>query len=361
MKKTNIAFAFTMVIVLLLGALYIGKSAADREKGQAGGYKDDGKETVSSQGGNKTFFGEYKYELSGKEKIIVNYMKSGQGIKIFSISPVADKKKYDISQGGSAAAYKTDDGAIWLLFNDGTFKKILADSYGRIKLSDVRKKYPSYIWAESPEFISEDRLSFISDLPDTSANPKKSLWEASLQNDSIKKVYTPNSASFRYLGIRDDGKMLVLDGEQIAAVDTDSVSVENVDVSQKHIISFSDGGNKILFAKMFQDKPDFGSLYVMNGYGKNITKLPDIKNYTATDMGAWNGDGLKYALVARQSGGINAEIVVISFDDDSDDVDMNGYSLKERSALPDKSQIEWLNDETISIDTGSDVFTVDLQ
>lgn len=363
MKKSSVIIAVSVLIVLLIGLLYLDISYNSKKKAQSGSSNlldSELSETSAGKGNNSITYGEYKYVLSGSITINARYMKINGGVKIFSVYPVEDKSKYDISYDGSTAVYLSKDGSIWALFNDGSSKKITPDKYGSIEKSAVQKENLSYIWAEQPLLTGNGTVRFVSNLPDTGSKPKKSLWEINIDNGDIKKIYTLASDNFKLLGYREDGRLLILDGGSISAINTNDSSAENIDVKDKYILSMSPEGDRILYVKLNKDnQPDFSSLYTMDDTGANSIRLPGLDGYSPTQVGAWSSDGTKYAFVVRSTFGSKDKIAVISFDEDS--VVINSFIPTTDVKFPDNSTLRWGTSDSVSVDTGDDVINIDVK
>lgn len=363
MKKPNIAIVVTVLMVSLSGIIFMSKTMNNKkDEIQNADKSESGVQTDSKplEQSDDITFNEYTFKISEDEIITAKYLKSGQTIRIYSLSPVVNKNSYDISSSGSSALYLSRDESIWRLYNDGTEMKISQDKYQAIQKSDVIIKHPDYIWADKPEFTVQGTVRFVSNLPDLNDSPKKSIWEVNQDGSSMKMIYTPSSNDYKVLGDRDDERLMILDGESIAAVDTVSLNVETIEVKDKYIINMSPLGTRLLFAKKDGDnKPDFGSLFVMDSTGKSVEKIPHIEGYTATEMGAWNNDGSKYAFIAKSSGGSKYRIHVVSFDDNL--MTINEYSTAEDTKFPDGCIVKWTNDTSISIDIGDGIISMDIQ
>lgn len=361
MKKSSIAIATAVTIISILGILYISKSHVfDNMKNQNSGVA--GSAGISGQNaGDTTVFGEFTQSVSDGEKVTVRYMKSGETAKIYSISPVEKKDEYYISQSGGLALYTSKDGHIWAFYNDGTEKKITPDTYGSISKDKITKDRPGYIWASQPELTRENRVRFISNLPDISDSPKKSIWEINIEDGNMNKVYTPSSESFRILGYRDDGKLLVLDGDNIAAIDEANYQVENMDIKGKHILSASPDGAWIIFAKKIGEAADLSGLYVMDSMGKKSMVLPKVAGYSAMDSGAWSPDSSRYAFLAKPFSPGDLKVAVVRFEFEENYMEISSYDPGPDTKLPENSKLEWASGSSISVDIGSDVVSIELQ
>lgn len=367
MKKSSIAVAMIILVVAISGLIYIG-GVMNKKSGTGDGQKSklqelNGENDQNRQASNDITFGEYKCVISEDDSVVVKYIKSGQTIKIFSINPVSDISSYDISSNGSSALYLGKDGHIWVIYNDGTLKKITPDRYGNLLKSEVQKRNSSYIWASNPSFMPDGNVEFISNLPDTGRSPGKAIWKINIEDGSMSQVYKPMSENFKALGYRsDDGKYIILDGDKIAAVDGGagtSGSIETTDVSGKHIINLSPDGKKILFVNSdAQKRQDSSYLYMMDSYGKNIVKLPGVEGYKVTDMGAWNDDGTEYAYIIKPQSGSYGKIAVIYFYESG--ISIKSYNPSTIIEFPDNCKLRWANGDTISVDTGNDVVNISL-
>lgn len=355
MKKTSIA-AIVTVIVIVAGIAIICLSNSLRHESGVNNSNASGQE--SSSGAEGISFGEYKYALSGGNIINARYIKTGDIYKIYSVYPVKSKDDYDISSDGSTAVCIGKDGQIWALLNDGSCKKITPDSYGSIAKSQIEKQIPGYIWAENPLLSDDGTVRFISDLPDT-ANPKKSIWKINILNSNMKKIYTPVSVNYKYLGYRDDNRMLISDGQTLAAVNEADGSAQNIDAKGKYILNLSPDGEKIIYARQNNNgQIDYSHFYTMDGYGKNNSVLPGVNGYTGSSIGAWSSDSLEYAYIIKPSYTGSDKVAVISFEDNYTSI--KTYTPESSTKFPDSSKLSWSAGGSISIDTGSDFINIDI-
>ena len=362
MKKPTIAIVITLFIIMLVGILYINKSYnlkknLNNQNNKAQVTENDG---ISSSQADDIIFGEYKYFFSDSDTISAKYMKSGQNIKIYSLYPIDNKSKYDISPNGSVAAYISKDGQLWVLYNDGTKKKIIPDKYGTIDNSIIKKEKPEYIWADNPVFAQNSNIRFISDLPEALPSLRKSIWEVDLNSNNMQKIYTPVSEVYRFMGYGDSGKYMILDGDNIVVIDKASNSSDNIDVRDKYIISLSLDGTKIIFVyKNKNNVPDFSNMYVMSNTGSNSTLLSGALGYISTDMGVWFNDGSRYAFIIKSVLGAKDKIAVIDFREGFSSI-KNFDTGSDINFLPG-CKLSWTGDESISVDIGDDVIDVDLK
>lgn len=357
MKKILTAAIVTILIIAAAIAYITHSNILRHGKGVNDSSVASGQKT--SAGAGNVSFGEYTYELSGGSTIKSRYIKSGDTIKIYSVYPADSKDSYDISSNGSTAVYAGKDGDIWALMNDGTCKKITPDTYGTIEKNQIQKQIPGYVWAEKPVLLNDGMVRFISDLPDSSS-PKESIWEIDISSLSMKKIYTPVHSNYKYLGYRDDGKMMIFDGQTLAAVNESDGSVQNIDVKGKRILSLSPNGEKIIYARENNaGQADYSRLYIMDGYGKNNSILPGVGGYKGSSIGCWSPDSLKYAFVLKPSYSTGDKIAVISFEDSFTSI--KTYEPESSTKFPDSSSISWSIDGSISVDTGSDFINVDLE
>lgn len=353
MKKTSIAAVVT-AIVIVAGIVYVCCANNLKHEGRA---SNNASGQESSSGADGVSFGEYKYTLADNT-INARYIKTGGTIKIYSVYPISSKDDYDISSDGSTAVCIGKDGQIWALLNDGTCKKVTPDTYGSIKKSQIEKQVAGYIWAEKPVLSNDGAVRFISDLPDT-INPKESIWKIDILNSNMKKIYTPVSENYKYLGYRYDGRMMISDGQMLVAVNENDGSVQSIDAKGKYILNLSPDGEKVMYVRENNTgKVDYSRLYTMDGSGKNDSIMPGVSGYTGTSVGAWSSDSLKYAFVIRPEYSIGDKIAVISFDDDYTSI--KTYSPEKGTKFPDSSKMSWSAGGSVSIDTGSDFINVDI-
>lgn len=363
MKKYTIPIIILVFAIALSSGYYLYSinsrkktGMQDKDSTQAIVPEGEKTETVSQDIG----FGEYIYEISSTEKIWARYLKSGQATRIYSLNPISDKYRYDISSSGYVAVYLSNDNDIWLLYNDGTKKKLSPDSFGGINKSDVLKSNPGYIWAYGPEFTARNSVRFISNLPDTGPYPLKSIWEINIDDNAMKKMYTPASANYRLLGDRLDGRLIILDENSLNAVDAANGAVENINVEDKNIISLSPGGDTIIYGKKDKNgQKNNRNLMAMDCYGNNTRSIPLKEDYIFTEIGAWSDDNSRYAFIMKSTDGSDFRVAVAEFFEGT--VSVNDYSIPGISTLPDNSKLGWIDETGVSIDVGENIISVDLQ
>lgn len=367
MKRTSIAIVITVLIVSLSGIIYLTKMAGneDNKKNNTGQDSSNTPEVVQSDNNDakeqsgSIAFDEYIYKISDNDVITARYMEYGQSVRICSLSPVSDKSIYDISSSGNAALYQSRSSDIWILYNDGTKKKITPDKYGSLDKQTVMKENPEFIWASRPEFTLDGNVRFVSDIPVEGNIPKKSIWEINLEDNSMKIVYTPVNESYLMLGYRDDERLMILDGDSIAVIDTFSTSIETIDVKGKYIIKLSFDGLKLIYMRKDEsNKPDLKSLYIMDSKGQNMRILPGMNGYTVTDAGAWDDKSSKYAFIIKSLGNANDRVAVVSFDNGL--MSIEAYSPENDIKFPDGCKLTWTGDNSISVDTGDSIVNIDL-
>lgn len=359
MKKSSIAVAVTVLIITILGVLYINNSYNLKKMSSGGSSKVDSNDKDQGSEPNDTVFGEYNHLISENDNITVKYLKSGGSTKIYALYPVENKDKYYISQNGSIALYVGKQGHIWVLYSSGSKKKVTPDRYDSIDKAVITKTNSDYIWADKPELTPQGNIRFVSNLPGTSGASAKSIWEISLQDSSMKKIFTPVSAAYKVLGYRDDGRFLVLDDKNIAVIDDAGNVTENIDVNDKSIISLSPDGTKIVYFKKDSNQTVFSKQYILDSYGKKSVLLPAIEGYSATDMGAWNGKGTKYAFVIKSISGNKHKIGVINFEEGF--IEISSHEPGADIKFPDDCKLKWTEDDIISVDIGDDVVSIELQ
>ncbi|KPU46033.1 hypothetical protein OXPF_05140 [Oxobacter pfennigii] len=360
MKKSSIAIAVTMVLIAIIGMVYVSNlynpSKLNDNGEELSEIGEDGESAVNNS--QDTRFGEYNLTLPGDDNITVEYLKTGDIVKIYAIHPVSNKSKYDILSSGTTAAYIGKDGHIWAFFNNGTNSKITPDVYEGINKSIVTGNNPVYIWADKPEFTSDGKIRFFSNLPDASNNPKISIWEIEIETGRMTKVYTPLNEDFKVLGNRDDGKLLVLDADIMAAINTADGSYENIEVKNSFIIGMTPDGTKIMCTETASDgKPDYSRLYIMDGTGKRIRSIPRLSGYNYIGYGQWYQDSEKYAYIARSQSDGKYIIAVINFHEDS--VETLSYPINSAVSIPENSNVEWTADNAVLVDIGDDVISVE--
>lgn len=361
MKKSSATIVITVAVIVLFGVLYIGNSFYQKSNtGGSSRVENIKNEDVVENAPEDFISGEHKYALADSEVIVAKYLKVGSNMKIYSISPVGDKKSYDISQSGGSVVYQSKDGHLWILYNDGTSKKITPDNYESVVKAQIQKDNPNYIWADDPVITFEGSVRFISNLPDTSSSPKKSIWEINIENGSMKRIFTPASDIYKILGYREDGRLVIIDGDTMACVNLPDSSVQSINVKNKSLISLSPDGTKILYMKKDnKNVVDYSKLYMIDSYGNNPVSLPNIEGYNATDIGSWDYSGTRYAFIIKPVKVSKDKVAVINFDEHL--IQIGKFSPETDVTFSEKSRLKWSEDYILSVDTGDDIVTIQIK
>lgn len=110
-----------------------------------------------------------------------------------------------------------------LLDENGTKKDITKQNYISSKKSvfkkeDILKNNPNYIWHKSPEFIDDDNIIYISQLPWFNKNEKKYLWKYTISSNTHRYVVGQygvemGGESIKYGNLKENGLEVIIDGK----------------------------------------------------------------------------------------------------------------------------------------------------
>ena len=142
---------------------------------------------TSSQSENSSFI----VTMPDNKAVKVYYSNNGGTKKISNVDVGVPDISYNISPSGSeVVVYEKSTQNMMLAKSDGTSSNITKTSYvsGSNTTFDeatTLKNDPSYIWCASPEFIDDDNIAFISQLPwFITSKPDKYIWIYNLKNNS---------------------------------------------------------------------------------------------------------------------------------------------------------------------------------
>lgn len=162
----------------------------------------------------------YDVKLSGGKEIKIIYeVKDNE--KIFKyITPMDSPVQYNISPSGKAIVImdtKTQD--IFYTGQDGKLKDISYKQYtstnGNTFTKDsYLKTNPQYIWNDSPKFIDEENIIYISQLP-WFFNDKttKYVWITNIKNNSYRCFENISGESFKFNGVNNSLISVNIDGK----------------------------------------------------------------------------------------------------------------------------------------------------
>jgi hypothetical protein len=360
MKKYSTAIVIAIVVVVLAGVAIVGRlsNKKNSELVDSDSVVSKSNEKSISNTQNNVFYGSYNISTPSAGVLKAEYIKADDAIKFYALNPLDSIKGYDISSNGRNIVYEDKDEHLWAIYSNGELKKITPDKYESIDKSNMGNKY---IWADKPLFIDNNKIMFISNLPDTSDSPEQSLWEIASDGSKMKKLYSIKSSSYKYLGYREDGSIAINDGDEIAFINQIDGTIDTIDVKDKEILSLSKDGTRIIYIKKNNNgKLDYNGLYAMNPYGKEQIKLPVLNSFTATNIGEWNKDSSKYAYIAKSSRGNKCKVVIINFDEEY--IHLDDFDIGQDINIDDNTALSWSNnDASISIETGDNVLNIDME
>ncbi|GAA0718000.1 hypothetical protein GCM10008905_04150 [Clostridium malenominatum] len=162
----------------------------------------------------------YNFSLSSGESVKVIYESIGKDRKFKYIHPLESKIIYDISPSGKLITiYDKKVQRIYSMNIDGKVFDITKPSYtstnGTFSISreEQLKTNPSYIWCESPKFIDESTIAYVSQLPWFNKNTKY-IWTIDLKNNIHKNIQNLEGNEIKFESLNEKGLDIIIDKEK---------------------------------------------------------------------------------------------------------------------------------------------------
>lgn len=330
--KKNFKLIGIMLMIVVLIIIFFSNKRADKKNIEDINNSND---TINS---NDVAFNEFSFNLENKEDVKIKYMLYNNSKKIYSISPVSNNNKYDISYNKSSLVYLSNDNCLWLFKNDGTSKKLIQQELGEI---------------QNPKFVALNKIMFYSN------EQNKSIWIIDTEDTNLKKVYTPLDSNFRYLGDRADNKIIIIDKDNMILIDIENYNIESKYIGDKYIMNISPDGKNIIFCEKNNDNINYKNLYLMTSFFDNIDNIPRIDGFTPTEIGAWNEVGKSYAYIIKSDSLKYDKLALMAFDDENN-IMVTSIDISNDFKFDNKYKLSWSGNNIVSIDTGESSISIDV-
>lgn len=182
------------------------------------------KETVPSQKPAETENKFKEIKLSGSLTIKAGLNTEGTAVKYNGILTEGLNGSYDISQAGNQMVFlDKNTQSVYLIDKDGkstdiTYKKYISKNKTVYEKNEVLKKYPDYIWTDSPKFLGEGKILYISNVPWFGTNRRQYLWIYDIKTNTYK--HNLRGTSIVLNGLKDKGYEVKLD-DKLVYLDND--------------------------------------------------------------------------------------------------------------------------------------------
>lgn len=160
----------------------------------------------------------YDLALSNGSKIKIIFEGQGQEKKFKYILPLESKTQYDISPNGKAIVV-FDDKLQRIKYMDINSKvtDVTRNQYvstsGTVVINhdEWLQSRPDYIWCNSPKFIDDNNIAYISQLPWLNKSTKY-IWIMNIQGNSHIYVESVNGENIKFNNIDPKGLSTTIDG-----------------------------------------------------------------------------------------------------------------------------------------------------
>ncbi|MDV3427567.1 MAG: hypothetical protein LIR50_11185 [Bacillota bacterium] len=177
------------------------------------------KETVPSQKPAETENKFKEIKLSDSLTVKVGLIIEGTVTKYNGILTEGLNSSFDISQAGNQMVYlDKDTQTLYLIDKDGkstdiTYKKYVSRNKTVYEKDSVLKKNADYIWADSPKFLGEGKILYISNVPWFGTNRRQYLWIYDIKTNTYTHNLRGNSIILN--GLKDKGYEIKLDDKLV--------------------------------------------------------------------------------------------------------------------------------------------------
>lgn len=144
---------------------------------------------------------------------------TGTEVKYNGIVSDGFNGSYDISKAADQMVIldKTSQ-TVYLVDKDGkstdiTYKKYISKSKKVYEKTKILKEKPDYIWADSPKFLGETKILYISNVPWFGTKRRQYLWIYDIKANTYK--YLVRGDSIMLNGVKDKGFEVKLDDKTI--------------------------------------------------------------------------------------------------------------------------------------------------
>ena len=161
----------------------------------------------------------YNFSLSSGEKVKIIYELNGKDKKFKYIYPLESKVIYDISPSGKLITiYDSKAQRIYYMNIEGKVSDITKPNYTSTngQFSVTREQQlginSGYIWCESPKFIDENTIAYVSQLPWFNKNTKY-IWTVDLKNNIHKNIQGLEGNDVKMERLNEKGLGIMVDKE----------------------------------------------------------------------------------------------------------------------------------------------------
>lgn len=182
------------------------------------------KETVPSQKPKEIENKFKEIKLSDSLTIKVGLNIEGTAEKYNGILTEGLNGSYDISPAGNQMVFlDKSTQTVYLIDKDGkstdiTYKKYVSKNKTVYEKTEVLKENPDYIWADSPKFLGEGKILYISNVPWFGTNRRQYLWIYDIKTNTYK--HNLRGTSIVLNGLKDKGYEVKLD-DKLVYLDND--------------------------------------------------------------------------------------------------------------------------------------------
>jgi len=176
-------------------------------------------ETVQKQKPAETENKFKEIKLSDSLTVKVGLTTEGTVTKYNGILTEGLNSSFDISQAGNQMVYlDKDTQTVYLIDKDGkstdiTYKKYVSKNKTVYEKTKVLKTNTDFIWADTPKFLGEGKILYISNVPWFGTNRRQYLWIYDIKTNEYKHNLKGNSIVLN--GLKDKGYEINIDDKLI--------------------------------------------------------------------------------------------------------------------------------------------------
>lgn len=234
MRKRRIRFtiAFIAAAIVVTGIFLIGKGQINNfiaKITKQSSVSEVEKNATNAAVETKKTEGSYKITLSANKQIDVLYKIDGESKLFTGISPQDEKVSFSINYtGNKIVIYDKNMQSMTLVDIDGTVQDLTKNEYRstsgeKILKSDILNSKAGYVWCDSPVFISETKVAYISQLPWLDRT-SRFVWIADTSTKEHSLVKTLEGESITFVKPTEKGLEINIDGQIIYLSEDGSVA-----------------------------------------------------------------------------------------------------------------------------------------
>ncbi|MFA6941734.1 MAG: hypothetical protein WCQ54_12290 [Clostridiaceae bacterium] len=158
-------------------------------------------------------------KLSDSLSLKVGLTTEGTAVKYNGILTEGLNGSYDISPAGNQMVYlDKSTQTLYLIDKDGkstdiTYKKYVSRNNTVYEKTKVLKKNADFIWADSPKFLGEGKVLYISNVPWFGTNRRQYLWIYDIKTNTYK--HNLRGTSIVLNGLKDKGYEVNIDDKLV--------------------------------------------------------------------------------------------------------------------------------------------------